>query len=94
MLRPIAPVDTFEECVGSAVQLPPISGAGNFIYSCTHIRPHITTQAHLRCNHLEPGYHSDMQVTLDHSTNDIVSKRYVVGFEPTRGHLPDPMLTT
>ncbi|MPC95276.1 hypothetical protein E2C01_090478 [Portunus trituberculatus] len=24
MLRPIAPVGTFKECVGSAVQLPPI----------------------------------------------------------------------
>ncbi|MPC37374.1 hypothetical protein E2C01_030848 [Portunus trituberculatus] len=58
--RPIAPVGSLEECVGSAVQLPPISGAGNFIYSGTHIRAHITTQAHLWCNHLEPWYHGDM----------------------------------
>ncbi|MPC39856.1 hypothetical protein E2C01_033406 [Portunus trituberculatus] len=46
--------------MGSAVQLSPISGAGNFIYSGTHIRPHITTLVHLWCNHLEPGYHGDM----------------------------------
>ncbi|MPD06241.1 hypothetical protein E2C01_102041 [Portunus trituberculatus] len=37
-----------------------ISGAGNFIYNGTHIRGHITTQAHLWCNHLKPGYHGDM----------------------------------
>ncbi|MPC17150.1 Endoplasmic reticulum membrane-associated RNA degradation protein [Portunus trituberculatus] len=37
-VRPIAPVGTLEECMGSAVQLPPISVAGNFIYSGTHIR--------------------------------------------------------
>ncbi|MPC27367.1 hypothetical protein E2C01_020536 [Portunus trituberculatus] len=43
--RPIAPVSTLEECMGSAVQLQPLSGAGNFIYSGTHIRAHITTQA-------------------------------------------------
>ncbi|MPC41193.1 hypothetical protein E2C01_034780 [Portunus trituberculatus] len=41
--------------MGSAVQLPPISGAGNFIYTGTPIRAHIITQAHLGCNHLEPG---------------------------------------
>ncbi|MPC13952.1 hypothetical protein E2C01_006703 [Portunus trituberculatus] len=35
-----------------ALLFPPISGAGNFIYSDTHIRAYITTQAHLRCNHL------------------------------------------
>ncbi|MPC65275.1 hypothetical protein E2C01_059408 [Portunus trituberculatus] len=35
--RPIAPVGTLEECMGSAVQLPPNSGAGNFIYNGTHI---------------------------------------------------------
>ncbi|MPD07037.1 hypothetical protein E2C01_102878 [Portunus trituberculatus] len=46
--------------MGSAVQLPPISGAGNFIYSGTHIRAHITIQAHLWCNRLERGYHGDM----------------------------------
>ncbi|MPC19572.1 hypothetical protein E2C01_012490 [Portunus trituberculatus] len=59
-LRPIAPVGTLEECMGSAVQLLPISGASNFIYSGTHIRAHITTQAHLKRNHLESGYHGDM----------------------------------
>ncbi|MPC39197.1 hypothetical protein E2C01_032723 [Portunus trituberculatus] len=48
------------EYVGRAVQLPPISGTGNFIYSGTHIRAHITTQGHLGCNHLEFGYHGDM----------------------------------
>ncbi|MPC08264.1 hypothetical protein E2C01_000845 [Portunus trituberculatus] len=42
--KPIAPVGILEECVGSAVQLLPISGAANFIYSDTHIRAHITTQ--------------------------------------------------
>ncbi|MPC92008.1 hypothetical protein E2C01_087076 [Portunus trituberculatus] len=60
MLRPVAPVGTLEECMGSTVQLPPISVAGNFIYNGTHIRAHIITQAHLGCNHLEPGYHGDM----------------------------------
>ncbi|MPC55501.1 hypothetical protein E2C01_049440 [Portunus trituberculatus] len=59
VVRPIVPVGTLEECMGSAVQLLPISGAGNFIYSGTHIRAHITKQAHLECNHLEPGYHGD-----------------------------------
>ncbi|MPC96455.1 hypothetical protein E2C01_091714 [Portunus trituberculatus] len=34
------------------------------------------------------------KVTLNHSTNGIASKWYVVGFKPTRGCLPDPMLTT
>ncbi|MPC36018.1 hypothetical protein E2C01_029462 [Portunus trituberculatus] len=34
-----------------------------------------------------------MLVTLNHSTNGITSKRYMVGFEPPRGRLPDPMLT-
>ncbi|MPC42853.1 Kinesin-like protein Klp10A [Portunus trituberculatus] len=48
------------ELVYNAVQLPPISSAGNFIYSRTHIRAHITPQVHLGCNHLEPGYHGDM----------------------------------
>ncbi|MPC39619.1 hypothetical protein E2C01_033165 [Portunus trituberculatus] len=57
---PIVTIGSLEECVGCAVQLPPISGAGNFIYSGTHIRAHITTQAHLGYNHLEPGYHGDM----------------------------------
>ncbi|MPC18422.1 hypothetical protein E2C01_011306 [Portunus trituberculatus] len=60
MLWPIAPVGRLEECMGSAVQLPPISSAGNFIYSGTHIKAHITTQAHHECNHLESGYHGDM----------------------------------
>ena len=46
----MAPVGVLEEYLeGSAVQLPPISGAGNFIYSGTHIRAHITTQAHHWC---------------------------------------------
>ncbi|MPC35187.1 hypothetical protein E2C01_028605 [Portunus trituberculatus] len=58
--EPIAPVGTLEECMGSAVQLPPISGTGNFIYNGTHIRAHITAQAHLGCNHLEPGYQDDI----------------------------------
>ncbi|MPC80898.1 hypothetical protein E2C01_075495 [Portunus trituberculatus] len=58
--------------MGSIVQLPPISGAGNFIYSGTHIRAHITPEAHLGCNHLELGYHGDMQV--NHSTNGKVFK--------------------
>ncbi|MPC95570.1 hypothetical protein E2C01_090788 [Portunus trituberculatus] len=44
-------------------------------------------------HHLEPGYHGDMEVTLNHSTNGIASKWYVVGFKPTCGCLPDPMLT-
>ncbi|MPC55177.1 Single-stranded DNA-binding protein, mitochondrial [Portunus trituberculatus] len=73
-LRRIAPVGSLEECVRSAVQLPPISGAGNFIYSGTHIKAHITTQAHLGSNHLEPGYHGNMQVTLNYSTNGKVFK--------------------
>ncbi|MPC39052.1 hypothetical protein E2C01_032571 [Portunus trituberculatus] len=63
-LRPIAPVGTLEQCMGSAVQLLPITGAGNFIYSGTHIRAHITPEAHLGCNHLEPGYHGDIRPPL------------------------------
>ncbi|MPC40973.1 hypothetical protein E2C01_034550 [Portunus trituberculatus] len=38
------------------LKLPPISGAGNSIYSGTNIR----AQAYLWCNHLDPGYHGDM----------------------------------
>ncbi|MPC38587.1 hypothetical protein E2C01_032096 [Portunus trituberculatus] len=57
---PIVPVGSIEECVGSTVQLLPISGTGNFVYSGAHIRVHITTQAHLGSNHLEPGYHGDI----------------------------------
>ncbi|MPC30050.1 hypothetical protein E2C01_023305 [Portunus trituberculatus] len=44
----IVPGGTLEECMGSPVQLLPISGAGNFIYSGIHIRAHITLEAHLR----------------------------------------------
>ncbi|MPC57309.1 hypothetical protein E2C01_051286 [Portunus trituberculatus] len=57
---PIAPVGSLEECVGSAVQLLPISSAGNLIYSGGHIRAHITSQVHLGGNHLEPEYPGDM----------------------------------
>ncbi|MPC44996.1 hypothetical protein E2C01_038679 [Portunus trituberculatus] len=39
----------------SAVQFPPICGASSFIYSGTHIRAHITTQAHLWCKRFELG---------------------------------------
>ncbi|MPC42053.1 hypothetical protein E2C01_035666 [Portunus trituberculatus] len=80
--------------MGTTVQLPPISGTGNFIYSGTPIRAHITTQAHLWCNHLEPGYLGDMYVILNPSTNGNVSRWYMVGFEPTHGRLPNPTLTT
>ncbi|MPC89317.1 hypothetical protein E2C01_084257 [Portunus trituberculatus] len=53
--------------------------AQSFIYSDTHIRAHITTQAHLWYNHLEPGYHGDM----------------VCGGIQTYGErLPSPRLTT
>ncbi|MPC11920.1 hypothetical protein E2C01_004595 [Portunus trituberculatus] len=55
LIKPIAPVGNLKN-IGSAVKLPPISGAGNSIHSGTHIRAHITTQAHLWCNHLEPQY--------------------------------------
>ncbi|MPC38390.1 hypothetical protein E2C01_031896 [Portunus trituberculatus] len=48
----------------------------------------VPIQVHLWCNHLEPRYHGDMLVTLNHSTNGIASKQYVVGFKPTRGRLP------
>ncbi|MPC19279.1 hypothetical protein E2C01_012191 [Portunus trituberculatus] len=68
MSWPIAPVGNLKS-IGSTVKLLSISGVGNFIYSSTHIRAHITTQVHLWCNHLEPGYHGDMYVTLNHSTN-------------------------
>ncbi|MPC32029.1 hypothetical protein E2C01_025331 [Portunus trituberculatus] len=34
---PIAPVGNLKS-IGSTVKLPPISGAGNFIYSGTHIK--------------------------------------------------------
>ncbi|MPC84383.1 hypothetical protein E2C01_079122 [Portunus trituberculatus] len=33
---------------------------------------HITPEAHIGCNHLEPGYHGDMQETLNYSTNGSV----------------------
>ncbi|MPC78133.1 hypothetical protein E2C01_072613 [Portunus trituberculatus] len=39
------------------------------------------------------GYHGDMQVTLNHSTNDSF-KVVCGGFQPTRGRLPDPTPTT
>ncbi|MPD05871.1 hypothetical protein E2C01_101641 [Portunus trituberculatus] len=59
--RPIAPVGTLEEYLGSSVWLPPISGAGNFLCSGgQRIRAHITTEAHLGGNHLEPWYPGDM----------------------------------
>ncbi|MPC85127.1 hypothetical protein E2C01_079887 [Portunus trituberculatus] len=54
------PVGILEEYVGSAVKLLPISGTSSFIYSGTHNKTHITTRAHLWCNHPEPVYHGDM----------------------------------
>ncbi|MPC32882.1 hypothetical protein E2C01_026215 [Portunus trituberculatus] len=48
-------------------------------------------QSHLQ---LDPWYYGDMWATLNPSTNDKVSSRHVVGFEPTHGRQPDPMLTT
>ncbi|MPC45285.1 hypothetical protein E2C01_038979 [Portunus trituberculatus] len=72
----------------SAVQLPPISGTGP-ISPPKHIFG--IRQLHL---HLEPGYHGDMQVTLNHSTIDEISRKHVMGFKPTHRHLPNPTLTT
>ncbi|MPC44578.1 hypothetical protein E2C01_038255 [Portunus trituberculatus] len=38
---------TLYQSMRSAVQVQPISGAGNFTYSGAHIRVHIATQAYL-----------------------------------------------
>ncbi|MPC69397.1 hypothetical protein E2C01_063620 [Portunus trituberculatus] len=55
------PVGTLEEYMWEALfSFRPISGTGNSICSGTHISAHVITQAHLWCNHLEPGYRVDM----------------------------------
>ncbi|MPC19677.1 Rap1 GTPase-GDP dissociation stimulator 1 [Portunus trituberculatus] len=54
-----------------------------------------TTQAHLWCNHLEPGYHGDMKVTLNHNgkwqSNRVIRgdiRTYVWTFVGSHAHLP------
>ncbi|MPC37034.1 3-hydroxy-3-methylglutaryl-coenzyme A reductase [Portunus trituberculatus] len=70
------PVGTLEECVLSAVHLPPISDSGNFIYS-THIRAHITTQAGAKSL-------SDSEVVL------LVEKKQLPGYQLEKV-LEDPL---
>ncbi|MPC09612.1 hypothetical protein E2C01_002225 [Portunus trituberculatus] len=52
MLWPIVPVGIFEEYMWNVVNILPITGTGNFIYSGSHIRTHTMT-----CFHIHSAYY-------------------------------------